>query len=507
MKRILLLIVFLLTLSSCRSQTNNTADEGPVRRPAFAGKFYAADSSLLKHQIETFLKNAEPPQSDNVIGMVVPHAGYIYSGQVDADAYNQVKGNKYDLIVILGTNHTTAGFTGISVYPKGAFETPLGNLLIDSKTASELLKKDSDVNTDLSVHKEEHSIEVQTPFIKYLFPDVKILPVIVGEPDIEMYTRFGQALADIVQNKKVLIIASSDLSHYPAFDDAVKVDNTTLKTIAGLNPEEIVSTMQKQMNNNIPQLVTCACGEAPIVAAVIAAKELGANSASIISYSNSGYNPLGSSDRVVGYGSVVIEKGKVHPLNDADRVITDNSYVLTSSDKKALLKYARNTLEEYFDAQVVPLPRNMNEMLKIKRGVFVTLKEHGDLRGCIGRMTEDTPLVTNIGAMALQAAFNDTRFNPLRKEELYGVEIEISVLTPFTRVKSAEDIVLGRDGVVVKKSGKQAVFLPQVADETGWDKEEFLDQLCRKAGLSRGDWKSAELYTFRADVFSEADFR
>ena len=240
MKRILFLLVFLLTLSSCKSQTNDAAD-GPVRRAAFAGKFYSADSSVLKKQIETFLKNAEPPQSENVVAMVVPHAGYIYSGQIDADAYNQVKDNKYDLIVILGTNHTTAGFTGISVYPKGAFTNPLGNLQIDDKTAQELVKKDSDVNTDLSVHKEEHSIEVQTPFIKYLFPQAKILPVIVGEPDIGMCTRFGRALADIVKNKKVLIIASSDLSHYPAFDDAVKVDNTTLKTIAGLDPEAIVS--------------------------------------------------------------------------------------------------------------------------------------------------------------------------------------------------------------------------------------------------------------------------
>lgn len=507
MKRILFLLVFLLSLSSCRPQTNNAADNGPVRRATFAGKFYSADSSVLKKQIETFLKNAEPPQSNNVVAMVVPHAGYIYSGQIDADAYNQVKDNKYDLIVILGTNHTTAGFTGISVYPKGAFATPLGNMLIDDKTAKELIKKDSDVNAEISVHKEEHSIEVQIPFIKYLFPKAKILPVIVGEPDIEMCTRFGELLANNVKNKKVLIVASSDLSHYPAFDDAVKVDNTTLKAIAGLDAKEIVSVMQKQMNKGIPQLVTCGCGEAPIIAAVITAKALGAGSASVISYSNSGYNPVGSTDRVVGYGAVVINKGEGKEVSDVDRVITNNEYVLNSYDKTALLRYARETLKEYFEAQIVPLPGKMNNELKMKRGAFVTLKKHGELRGCIGRMTEDTPLCTNIGAMALQAAFNDSRFSPLAPEELSQLEIEISVLTPFTHVNDADDIVLGRDGVIVKKRGRQAVFLPQVADETGWDKEEFLDQLCRKAGLSPGDWKNADLYTFQADVFSEADFR
>jgi len=418
-----------------------------------------------------------------------------------------VKGNEYDLIVILGTNHTTAGFSDISVYPKGAFGTPIGNLEIDAELAGELLMKDSDVNADLSVHKDEHSIEVQAPFIKYLFPHVKILPVIVGKPDIEMCTKFDKALADLIKDRKVLIVASSDLSHYPAFNDAIKVDNTTLKTIAGLNPKEIVSVMQEQLEKNTPNLVTCGCGEAPIITAVILAKQLGANCASIISYSNSGYTPVGTADRVVGYGAMVIKKGTASPINDVDTLITDNTYKLTPSDKKALLDYARKTLQVYFDAQVVPLPRNMNSMLKMKRGAFVTLREHGDLRGCIGHMSEDMPLCTVVGSMALQAAFNDTRFSSLAREELPIVELEISVLTPFTKIKNADEIVMGRDGVIVKKGRRQAVFLPQVATETGWSKEEFGDQLCFKAGLEAGDWKDAELFTFQADVFSEPDFR
>ncbi len=508
MKRIFFLLLFLLTLSSCESQTITPKKTGDdlIRQPAVAGQFYPVDSAKLANQIKVFLKNAKPRRVENVIALIVPHAGYIYSGQIDADAYNQVKGNKYDLIVILGTNHTTAGFEGISVYPEGAFATPIGNMEIDDKTAGELLKKDSDITADLSVHKKEHSIEVQIPFLKYLFPQTKILPVIVGKPDIEMCTRFGKALSAVLKDKKVLVIASSDLSHYPGFDDAVKVDNNTLKTIAGLNPGEIVSVMENQLDGNIPQLVTCGCGEAPIIAAVITAKELGANYASILSYSNSGYNPVGTPDRVVGYGAVVIAKGESSPVTDPDTLVTDNSYTLTSSDKKTLLNYARGTLEQYFTVQSVPLPRNINSLLKIKRGAFVTLKKHGELRGCIGHMIEDTPLCTTVGAMALQAAFEDPRFSPLTPEELPEVEIEISVLTPFIRINSADEIVMGQDGVIVKKEGKQAVFLPQVATETGWGKEEFLDQLCYKAGLSAGDWKDAELFSFRADVFSESDF-
>ncbi len=509
MKRIFYFFALLLTLNSCKAQTNHSKkiDARLIRQPVFAGQFYAADSTLLTNQIKVFLKNAVPPKVDNAVAVIVPHAGYIYSGQIDADAYIQVKDNIFDLIIILGTNHTTAGFSGISVYPSGGFATPIGVADVDDKIAGELLKKDNDVNSDLTVHKKEHSIEVQVPFIKYLFPHAKILPIIVGEPNIKMCSRFADTLAGLIKDKKVLIIASSDLSHYPDFDDAIKTDNKTLKSIAGLNPEKIVSEMQNQLDKNIPQLLTCACGEAPIIAAVELAKELGAGCASIISYTNSGYNSLGSTNRVVGYGAVVISKGKASSVVDVDSVITNNLYKLNSSDKKKLLKYARQTLEQYFAVQTVPLPRNMNPMLKIKRGVFVTLNKNGKLRGCIGRMSEDTPLCTNVGAMALSAAFNDNRFSPLTKEELPQVEIEISVLTPFKQIKNSNEIVLGRDGVIVKKESKQAVFLPQVATETGWNKEKFLDQLCYKAGLNAGDWKDAELFTFHADVFSEKDFK
>jgi AmmeMemoRadiSam system protein B/AmmeMemoRadiSam system protein A len=508
MKKIFCWFVLLLTINSCKADDFNTksVNDGSIRKPVFAGQFYPADSALLAKQLKVFIENAKPGRIEDAVAIIVPHAGYIYSGQIDADAYSQVKKNKYDLIVVLGTNHTTAGFSGISVYPKGAFATPVGAAEIDNETAEELLKADSDVNTDLTVHAKEHSIEVQIPFIKYLFPEAKILPIIVGEPDISMCRRFGKALSEILNDKKVLIVASSDLSHYPDFDDAVKTDNRTLKTIAGLNLEEIVSEMQDQLEKGIPQLVTCACGEAPIIAAIAAAKELGAGHASIISYSNSGYVSVGSVDRVVGYGAVVISKGENIQQQDVDSLATDNSYKLNSSDKKALLFQARRTLEQYFATQTLPLPRNMNPKLKIKRGCFVTLKKNGELRGCIGQMSGNVPLCTVVGSMALQAAFNDTRFSPLKQGELSSVEIEISVLTPFKQINNADDIVLGRDGVIIKKGERQAVFLPQVATETGWSKEVFLEQLCYKAGLSPDDWKNAELFTFQADVFGEKEF-
>ncbi|MEG8946679.1 AmmeMemoRadiSam system protein B [Rosettibacter firmus] len=504
MKKFLYLLLFMIAFFSCNAKSTTEIDS--TRYPVFAGQFYSNDSTVLKSQIETFLNNSKPKTVDSVVAIIVPHAGYIYSGQIAADAFNQIRNNEYDLIVILGTNHTTPNFNNISVYPAGSFVTPIGSLKIDNASANELLKKDPEITTNLAVHAKEHSIEVQLPFIKYLFPNTKILPVIVGSSNIQLCCKFGKSLADILHNKKALIIASSDFSHYPDFDNAINVDNTTLKAITQLNPEVILKTINKQLEKRIPQLATCACGEAPIIAAICIAKELGAKSAKVISYSNSGYNPVGSTDRVVSYSAVAITKEKAYTFYDVDTLVVDNKYKLTLSDKKFLLKYARKTLEQYFLNQTVPLPRNMNQKLKIKRGAFVTLKKLGQLRGCIGHMIEDTPLCTVVGAMALQAAFNDTRFRPLTKEELNQIEIEISVLTPFTKIKSADDIVLGRDGVIVKKGNKQAVFLPQVATETGWSKEEFLNQLCYKAGLNAYDWKNAELFTFQAEIFSEKDF-
>lgn len=506
MKNFLYAVLFLFLVGSCRGQkidTHNSKETG-VRAPAFAGQFYPAAPSNLTAAIRSFLADARPQSVPHPVAIIVPHAGYIFSGQIAADGYNQTRGNSYDLIVVLGTNHTTAGFTGMSVYPKGAFGTPIGAAAVDDSAAKELEKLYPAVATDGTAQEKEHSIEVQIPFIRYLFPRAKILPIIVSEPDAGKCKEFGKALASLLKNKRALIVASSDLSHYPRFDDAMGIDKETLKAIASLDVKRIRTEFNKMLEKNVPQLATCACGEAPVMVAVAAAKEMGADHGTIVSYSNSGYNPVGRSDQVVGYGAVAIGTGETSGPVDPDTMSYDSSYKLDSVAKTKLLEYARKTLEQMFTTETVPLPRGLGIPLNMKRGAFVTLRVHGELRGCIGNMSGDRPLGTVVGAMALQAAFNDTRFQPLTGQELSQVEIEISVLTPFKEVKSADDIVLGRDGVIVRKENRQAVFLPQVATEMGWSKEVFLDQLCYKAGLHAGDWKNAQLFTFQAEVFSES---
>jgi AmmeMemoRadiSam system protein A len=282
------------------------------------------------------------------------------------------------------------------------------------------------------------------------------------------------------------------------------VDRITLASIASLDATALRDTIEVLMARGIRGLDTCACGEAPIMATMEAAKALGATGGKIVSYAHSGEIPIGDRERVVGYGAVVFTGG-LDKAEATTETPATAAQTLSPTDKKALLAFARETIFGYLTTQTLPLPRGMSPAALQTRGVFVTLKKRGNLRGCIGRMTPDRPLANLIGAMALQAAFEDPRFAPVTLKELPDLEIEISVLTPMQPVSGPGAIVV-RDGVLLKKRGRSAVFLPQVAPEQGWGRDEMLDHLGMKAGLPAGAWKEgAQFSTFQALVFGEAD--
>lgn len=507
MKTPLLCVLSLLVLAGtgCHAGTRN----GAVREPAVAGQFYPADSTELRLAVTRYLSDALPKRVDKPVAIIVPHAGYVYSGQIAADAFRQVEGQPYDLIVILGTNHTTPGFRGVSVYTKGRFATPLGEMPIDEQAAEDLLKADKDCVFDPQVHAKEHSVEVEIPFVQQLFPAAKILPLVIGDPDLGLCTRLGKALAATLKDRKVLFVASSDLTHYPKYEDSRRVDKETLKAVASLDANALESAIVRNMSAKVPELVTCACGEGPILTAIAAAKELGALNGTVISYANSGDASVGEYGRVVGYGAVVFAANGTGVDTTALQrsSASDSAVSLTREDKKALLTLARKSIEWYLTSKTAPLPRGFGAGAKVREGAFVTLKENGELRGCIGHMAEDMPLCHNVGSMALAAAFEDTRFHPVSKDEIRKIKIEISALTPMIQVSGADQIRVGTDGVVIRKDGRSAVFLPQVATEQGWTREEMLNNLCLKAGLPSDTWKkNTQFYTFQAVVFSEDEF-
>jgi AmmeMemoRadiSam system protein B/AmmeMemoRadiSam system protein A len=509
-KRWPMMMIFVLCLA-CRSASNADSDpEVNVRPAAAAGRFYPADAGHLKLAIQKFIEDSLPTAVIKPIAIIVPHAGYIFSGQISADGFRTAAKEQYELVVILGTNHTAPGFDKIALYSPGAFRTPLGAVPIDEVAANALMKEDRNCVARADVHQREHSVEVQVPFVQVLFPGSKILPVIVGSQDVATCTRFGQALAKVLKGRRALIVASSDLSHYPVYEDAVIADRQFLESVVKLDPNAVASAGQAILARGMADLSTAACGQAPIMSALAAAKALGASRGIVVSYANAGDCAVGDRSKTVGYGAVVFDAGKGSSNVEALKKPNDSypTGPLQNSDRKSLLKFARQTLERYFATETVPLARKLAPILQRPQGAFVTLKKHGTLRGCIGHMIPDTPLGQTVGAMAMEAAFDDQRFNQLQPDEMQDLEIEVSVLTPWTPVARAEDIVIGRDGVVIRKEGHSAVFLPQVAVEQKWDRPTLLTNLCRKAGLPPDAWKNgAQFLVFQADVFSEGEYK
>lgn len=502
-----LALVFCVGLG-CRNLFLAAQSPGAVREPAIAGQFYPGDAAQLDLALAGFLKDAVAPDATSPLAIVVPHAGYVYSGQIAADAWRQASAGAYDTIVLLGTNHTVAGLRRVAILPGTGARTPLGVVPLDQPLASALLK-DADCVADAGAHAREHSIEVHLPFVQRLFPKATVLAAIVPHADNALPVRFGRTLARLLKDRHALVVASSDLSHYPTAGDAAAVDRRTLEGLVTLDADRFKAAVDGQMTRGVRELVTCACGEAPVIAAITAATALGATRARVVSYANSGDLPVGDSDRVVGYGAVVFSGGERGSSTSAlDRPAPSSPKdALPSADRKMLLALARSTITRYLESGMLPLGRPVSPGVEREQGAFVTLRKKGELRGCIGQMTPAGPLRRVVGAMAFAAAFEDPRFPKVRANELKDIEVEVSVLTPFREVPSAAAVVPGRDGVLLQKGRSSAVFLPQVATEEGWDRNELLDNLCLKAGLPRGCWQTgAKISTFQAEIFKESEF-
>jgi AmmeMemoRadiSam system protein B/AmmeMemoRadiSam system protein A len=504
----MLQIGFLLLLAmGCRGEWTPSQSEGAgIRNAAVAGKFYPAEPQKLKLAIQKFLQDAVPPRGETTLGLVLPHAGYVYSGQIAADGYRQAAAGQFELVVILGTNHTVPGFKRIALPPFQAFQTPLGSAPVDQAILQKLTKENPDCIMDSRPHLQEHSIEVQIPFVQTLFPRAQILPVVVGLPDVSLCTRFGQSLASLLRNRKALIVASSDLSHYPESAVAVKADRQTLEAMARLDPAHFSRSLAAILDQGSQRVDTAACGEAPIMVLLSAMAALGGNHIRAISYANSGDLPIGDLSRVVGYGALAFLQGSgENDFSGLNRPVPPGRHEpLQAHDRKQLLALARETILRWLTTDTVPLARGFLPRLHQGEGAFVTLKKNGQLRGCIGNLVSEGPLCRLVGTLALQAALNDRRFAPVQLEEMDRIQIEVSVLSPMKTVANPSEIVLGRDGVVLTKGKNSAVFLPQVALEQGWNREELLDQLARKAGLAPGSWKQgAKFEVFQTEVFHE----
>lgn len=464
------------------------------RKPAVAGQFYPADEELLKKMVDSLIARAEPPAiTGEIIAVIVPHAGIEYSGQTAAYAYKLITGRDGITVVMLGTSHRT-DFDKAAVQGKGAWLTPLGKVEVDEQLAQAILKEDSYFADMAAVHLQEHSLEVQLPFLQRVLKNFKVVPIMLLFPTYEQCERVGKAIARVVKDKPVLLLASSDLYHGYSYSEAKSTDSFTLGSISQFNPKAFYQALTKSHREQKP----LACGGYPIVALMIAARGLGADKPVVLHHTNSNDVTGQRGGYCVGYSAVAFVKGK-----EEEQLSTG----LTAEEKKSLLKIARNTLEEFLRTGRVLDFEPLTERLKEKRGVFVTLHKRGELRGCIGYVEPIKPLYLATRDMAISAATEDPRFFPVKLEELVEIDIEITVLSPLERIADPESVVVGKHGLVIRKGFRSGVFLPQVPVEQGWTKREYLENVCRKAGLPPNAYKErdAELYVFSGEVFGEKD--
>lgn len=479
----------------------NTSQSGQtysVRPMAVGGTFYPDSTESIKKIMTSYYKPYKAISIyKEVAAVIVPHAGYAFSGAIAASAFAQINPSaKYDRIFLIGASH--------HVYINGAaidtafdyYDTPLGEVKVDTTLCSKLIAENNCFSSRTDAHIKEHSLEVQLPLLKFHLKEMPpIVPIIIGTDSLPTLKEIAHALSPYFDGRNLFVI-SSDFSHYPTYEEANDIDKRTENAIMKGNLNDFIQVLDKN-NKLYPGLATSACGHSAIeVLLLILAQESGYRINHVM-YQNSGNSAYGSRDRVVGYHSFIITKG-----SDNDGL----KYTLTDEEKSTLLKIARTAITNKINhkKEVLYQPDELTDNLKVGCGAFVTLYERSKLRGCIGRFGDRTPLYKLIEEMAISAAFKDPRFFPLEHEELNEINIEISVLTPLKRIHNIKDFVLGKEGIYMEKNGRSGTFLPQVAQETGWTKEEFLGHCAQdKAGLGWDGWKDAHLYTYEAILFNE----
>ena len=467
----------------------------PVIRPATqANRFYTGDAKELSEEVDSFLAlHRGETVYNNVAALIVPHAGYYYSGNVAATAYMSMPKDKpYKRIFLLGPSHHE-WLDGASVNAEADYyATPLGHVKVDHETALRLTDSDSVFSYQPKAHDREHCLEVQLPFLQRRFGEnvmPSIVPIIISTNDYQKLKRIANVLKPYFTEENLFVI-SSDFSHYPSYEDACEVDAKTGKAIETGNVEQFIAVLEENSRSGKRNLATSACGELAIVTLMLMMDST--YEVKHLLYQNSGDVDNQEHNRVVGYHAFAILRG------------ASQEFVLSDEEKKILKEIAFTSIKDSLAGKPVaqPILNAQYPVLNSKCGAFVSLHKQGRLRGCIGHFGEDVPLHEIVAEMARAAAFEDPRFMPVTMDELKDIDIEISVLTPMRRIQSLDEFELHRHGIYIRRGYRSGTFLPQVADEVNWTKEEFVSHCAQdKAGIGWDGWRDAELYVYEAIVF------
>lgn len=479
------IIIFLLSASIFAFCAKAQAE---IKKADLAGTWYPADAKELSAMLDGYLDAASAPAvRGRIVAIISPHAGFIYSGPVAAYGYKLLSTCNIKTVIVLGLSHRKY-YDGISIYNSGEFQTPLGSLQVNEQLTCAIMKKSSRIGFYPEIFESENSLETQLPFIKKVLPGAKIVPVIFGTSNYEDARALAGILSEILSDRDdVVIVASTDMSHFKTYAEANRLDADTIGLMKQFKYRQIYA-------KGISPQQPC-CGYMPVTCALMVAENMTANDFKVLRYANSG-DTTGDKRQVVGYLSAAIIKD------------TEAKGMLNDIQRKRLLQIARESIISFVKDGRRKEFKEDDALLDEPLGAFVTLHKNGQLRGCIGNMVGSGPLYKTVANMAVEAATADPRFGSVSAAEIDKIDIEISVLSRMKRVKDASEIKIPGHGVLVRRGFRSGVYLPQVADETGWNKEEFLTSLCgHKAGLSPDAWKEpdTELYVFTAEVFGEKE--
>ncbi len=417
-----------------------------IREPAVAGTFYPSSRVELEKMLRGFI-TPDTAQTE-AIGCYAPHAGYVYSGVVAGAVISRIKPK--DTYIILGPSHTGLG-AEFSLMPEGKWKNPLGEVEIDSELAKSILNGSDHLKADYLAHVEEHAIEVQLPFIQYIKPDAKIVPVILRDASVIVYKEIGQAIARAIKElgKNVGLIASGDMTHYEPAKVARLKDMRAIEAMVKLDAEEL---LERVRSFNITM-----CGYGPAAVAIYAAKELGANKAELVRYQNSG-DVTGDMSAVVGYAGIVF-------LNRVE---------------SALVQLARETVESYVITGAVPKPKTIPHEMQGKAGVFVSIHKGDELRGCIGTIEpQEDNIAREIIQNAISASTRDPRFFAITPSELEQLNYSVDVLTEPEPVRSKAQLDAKKYGVIVQAGVRRGLLLP---DLEGVDTVDEQIEICQAKG-------------------------
>ena len=495
------------------------AEDLKVRHPAVQGQFYPGTKAELTAKVDEYLA-LEPAKliSGRIRALIAPHAGYIYSGAIAGQGFSQIPAD-IERVIIMAPSHRVRMRGGGSIPKVDAYRNVLGDVPL-APEAAQLRKKHRFFTALPEAHAQEHSLEVMLPFLQRRLRSFSLIPIVLGQ-EFDA-AAMAAALAPLVDDPTTLVVASSDLSHYKAYEEAQRLDRECCETIlamdvAGLDKREL-------------------CGKGPVKVLLGLAKLKGWKP-TLIDCRNSGDSAGDKRGGVVGYASIAFTAAAVAAAEEtakpaavvdvdapedtaadtaagAEAGADDAGELLSDGEQILLLDLARRSITAALDHEELPQLPLYSDTLTQKLGCFVTLHKDGQLRGCIGNIFPVHPLAQGVQRNALSAAFRDSRFPKVQAAEMHEIDLEISVLTQPREIayKDAGDLLRqlqpGVHGVVISQGAtKRSTYLPQVWSQIA-KKEDFLSYLCRKGGMQTDAWRDpakTKIEVYEAFVFGEKE--